>query len=476
MAMNGLVKGLVDLAKKVSPFKFGYEATVSGTRRKAPVSDVKGEDDHLNPIERRALISTTRDLRRNFALSAWMIRKHLDFVATHEFQSKTGNKEFDEKFESLMLWWGNKRNFDVAERHSMHGFIRLAESGRCVDGDFFIQKTRKGRLVGIEGDRIANPVMGVRRNKIIMKDYKRGVKVNKAGKAVSYLLNNRVNDGSQLQFDRTLNARDIIHFSYWDRIDQIRGISPLAPGINPMQDTREAIVYALGRAKVSQLFALALKRSSGDSPGQISGGTDADGDEDKSEFVVDFNTGPVQLDLDPEDEATFLESKQPSTELQTFLHSVIGLALKSLDIPLSFYDEAYTNYSGARQALVLYFQSAKEKQRAVQDLLNELTHWRLMLWILDGIITLPGNMTISDVLWEWHPAGIPWIDPAKETIGDMKAVELGVSTRQQIVKRAHGKSWKNDVLPELKEEKKLMEEAGLIDKPVVKEEVAPNAK
>lgn len=475
MAMNDLVKGLVDLARKVNPFKFGYEATVSGTRRKPPVSDVKGEDDHLNPIERRALISTTRDLRRNFVLAAWAIRKHLDMVATHEFQSKTGNKEFDAKFEELIKWWEKKEHFDVAEKHGRHAFIRLAEAGRCVDGDFFIQRTRKGRVVGIEGDRIANPVMGIKRNRITMEDYKRGVKVNKAGKAVSYLLNNRVNDGSQLQFDRVLNARDIIHFSYWDRIDQIRGISPLAPSINPMQDTREAIVYALGRAKVSQLFALALKRAPGDSAGEISGGTNAEGEEDKSEFVVDFNQGPVQLDLDPDDEATFLESKQPSQELQTFLNFVIGLALKSLDIPLSFYDESYTNYSGARQALVLYFQSAKEKQRAVQDLLNELTAWRLMLWILDGIITLPGNMTISDVLWEWHPAGIPWIDPAKETSGDEKAVKLGVNTREQIVKRVHGKSWKNDVLPELIEEDKLMKAAGLIQEPVI-QEVAPNAK
>jgi len=446
---------MLDRIKKA----FGYDATKTTTRRRAPISDVKSEDDQMTIAERRALVSTTRNLKRNFTLSAWMIRKHLDFVASHSFQSNTKIEALDEQIEKLVRWWGLKENFDISRKHSLHRFIRLGEAARVTDGDFFIWKSRNGYVAGIEGDRIANPTYGSIAGRLTaaqMKNYKRGVKRDAVGRHVSYLLNNRSDNGGMLKFAKVMSARDIIQFAYWDRIDQIRGISPLAAGINSMQDTSEGIGYALARAKVSQLFAFAMKRGSPEAAGEVSGGTDADGDEDKSQFTVDFNKGPIVLDMDPNDEAAFLESKQPSQELQTFLQSVMSLSLKALDIPFSFCDESLTNYSGARQALLLYFQSAKEKQRCVQELLNELTHWRLTLWVLDGIIKLPPGMTVSDVEWEWYPTGMPWIDMAKELIGDTKAVELKVNSRQRIVRRAHGTDWRK-IEAELKEEQDIID-------------------
>lgn len=457
---------------------FGYDATKTTTRRRAPVSDVKSEDDQMTPAERRALVSTTRNLKRNFTLSAWMIRKHLDFVASHSFQSNTKIKALDEQIEKLVQWWSLKQNFDMAQKHNLHRFIRLGEAARVTDGDFFIWKSRHGYVAGIEGDRINNPSYGRIAGKLTtaqLKDYKRGVKVNAAGRHVSYLLNKRSADGGMLIFDKVMPARDIIQFAYWDRIDQVRGISPLAAGINSMQDTSEGIGYALARAKVSQLFALAMKRAPKDAAGELYGGSYVDEDdetvEDKSTFTVDFGKGPIVLDLSPNDTADFLESKQPSQELQTFLQAVMSLSLKALDIPYSFYDESFTNYSGARQALLLYFQSAKDKQRCVQELLNELTHWRLTLWVLDGIIKLPSGMTVSDIEWEWYPTGMPWIDMAKELIGDTKAVELKVNSRQRITRRAHGTDWR-------KIEAELKEEQDVIDKdfpePVVEKPEANN--
>ena len=443
--------------KKLNPFKFGYDATTTTTRRRAPKSDTKSEDDHLDATQRRKLISTTRDLRRNFTLAAWMIRQHVNFVATHTFQSKNDNKALDDQIEKLVKWWSLKQNFDFSRKHSFHRFMRLAEIGRVLDGDMFIWKSKRGSIAGIEGDRIANPTSGGKLSPEVMKQYKRGVRTNKNGEHVSYILNNRVHDGGRLEYSKVLDARDVIQFAYFDRFDQIRGISPLAAGINPLQDSAEAVVYALARAKVSQLFALAFKRGNPEASGEISGGTGEDGvTVDKSKFAVDFGKGPIVLELEPEDEATFMESKQPSTELQTFLDFVIMLAMKALDIPYSFFREDFTNYSGARQALILYLLSVKEKQQDVQELLNSLTYWRLTLWIANGIITLPPGMTISDLQWEWHSVGVPWIDPTKEVIGDTKAVELGVNTRTRIVKRTSGADWLTDILPELKKEHEEM--------------------
>lgn len=435
--------------------RFGYDAVETNTRRRAPKSDVKAEDDHLVASERRKLVSTVRDLKRNYSLAAWMIRQHVNYVATFSFQGKNKDKEFNDHLESLVKWWSMPGNFDVAKRHGLRRFIRLAEVSRVVDGDVFFYKLNSGHIQAIEGDRVANPFYGLPTN-VEPGEYKRGVKQAKGGAALSYIVNNRDKNGTRLEFHKIVPAKYIIPFAYWDRYDQVRGISPLASAVNSLQDTYEGMTYALARSKVSQLFALALKRGSADPPGKVTAG-ETEGDQ--SEFTVDFGKGPFVLDLDSDDDVEFLESKQPSEEFQSYMEVMIILCLKALDIPYSFYNESFTNYSGARQALILYEQSAKEKREDVKDLLNTLTYWRLQMWIVDGVIKLPAGMSISDVKWEWQPSGIPWIDPLKEAKGDRESIDGFLNSRQRIAKRM-GQDW-HEILDELQAEDEEIKQRGL---------------
>ena len=435
---------------------FGYDAVVTDTRRKPPRYDVKSEDDHLNAVQRRKLVSTTRDLRRSYSLAAWMIRKHIDYVASFSFQGKNKNEELNNHVEKLVKWWSLPQNFDVAGRHSLHRFTRLAESSRVVDGDVFLYKTNLGFIQAIEGDRIANISGAELPNRYKISDFKRGIKCSKGGRAQAYIVCNRSKKGTRLTFQKVVPAKYIIPFAYWDRFDQIRGISPLASAVNTLQDTYEGITYALARAKVSQLFALALKRGTAKPAGEVTAGDD---ETDDSEYRIDFGKGPIVLDLDIDDEASFLESAQPSDQLQSFMQIMIALALKALDIPYCFYAEDFTNYSGSRQALLLYEQSAKEKRLEVKDLLNALTRWRLELWVLNDILKLPKGMTVSDIAWEWQPSGIPWIDPLREVKADSVAIGTAINSRTRILKRM-GSDF-NEVLDELEYEEKELKKRNI---------------
>jgi capsid protein len=433
------------------PTRFGYDAVATSKRRRAPISDVKSEDDQLNATQRRKLISTTRDLRRNYALTAWAIRKHLDYVASFSFQSKNGDKDLDNHIEKLVKWWSLPRNFDVAGRHGLHRFVRLCEASRVIDGDVFLYLLEKGYVQAIEGDRIANPLGASLPSQYKMGDFKRGIKCSKGGRPEAYIINDRSTTGSRLIYNRVIPAKYIFHFAYWDRFDQIRGISPLAAALNSFRDSNEGIGYALARAKVSQLFAFLLRREGAKAPGEVDAGEDGD----DSDVTIDFGKGPIILNLDPEDTAEFLESKQPAQEFQAFMETIFSLSLKSLDIPYSFYNESFTNYSGARQALLLYEQSAKEKRVDVKALLDYLTNWRLMLWIVDGVLELPKGMTVSDLHWEWQGSGLPWIDPLKEVKADNEAIAGQFTSRHRIAKRM-GWDWM-EVLDELESEEKEIE-------------------
>ena len=414
----------------------GYDAVSSGDKRRRLVRTItKGEDDVLKGTSRRKLIATTRDLSRNFPLAAWAIRRHMDYVSMFQFQSRSGDKSLDADIERLMIQWSHASQCAVAGRHSLLRLARLWEQRRVVDGDVLIVRLSSGQLQTIEGDRIKNP--SDLPAEYDSTEFVNGVRVSKAGRARDYVVCKRVQGlGGMLKFERVVPARHAFLHGYFDRFDQVRGISPLAAAVNAFQDIYEATDYALAKMKVSQLFALAIYTVVQESFGDVSGGEDEDGNEnaDKSSYDVDFGKGPIKLELEPGDRAEFLESRSPSTEFRQFGEFAIMAALKALDIPYSFFAENFTNYSGARQALLQYQLSARVKQDENRQLRNWLTRWKLQQWILDGTLTLPRNVTFDDLRWDWIPAGTGWIDPLKEVNAFKGAVRMGFTSTARVCK------------------------------------------
>jgi lambda family phage portal protein len=406
----------------------GYDAVAAKNRRQAPTGILKSEDGENNPTERRKLLSAGRDINRNFALAAWMIRRHLDYVSTFNFQAKTGDPSLDDQLERLVRWWSNPYNCDVTGRFSLQKMIRMAEMRRVIDGDVFLLKLRDGTLQAIEGDRVRTPDGGLPDN-LNKSQLTHGVRTAEDGTPEAYCICRRSrtsdagNTGSAFEFERLVAARNIYHFAYYDRFDQVRGISPLAPAFNTLRDVYEGFDYALAKLKVSQLFGLVFYREKDDAVGEVATSDDGTG------YEVDFGKGPALLDLEPGDKAEFLESKTPSAEFQSFTQSMISVALKALDIPYSFYAENFTNYSGARQALLQYELSAKIKRHDLIQMLDHLTNWRINLWIQDGVLPDAGYR------WDWVPQGISWIDPLKEVNANIAAIQAGLTTRTRVLRQ-----------------------------------------
>jgi len=436
--------------------RFSYDgATTSKNQRKAASSTLSSEDAKLTASKRKVLQGAARDLSRNFSVAAWAIRKHLDFVAAFKFQSRTGDDGLDREIERLMTWWQRPENCDVAGRHGLPRLLRLAEERRTVDGDVFLMKLTgqrvRGKIQAIESDRVVDPRRDTGRPS--GENWVHGVSVNDAGRALGYAVHKRTRGGRGLEMDRVVPARNVIHHGFYDRFDQVRGVSPLAPAVNAFRDVYEAADYALAKAKVSQMFGLVFYREAIDAAGTLDNSTDP--------YEVDFGSGPVLLDLEPGDKAEFLESKTPSSEFQSFSQLMISLALKSLDIPFSFFDESFTNFYGSRGALLHYQKSCEAKRADVKDVLRKLTAWRMSLWIDDGVLSLPSGVSLSDLNWEWIPAGLAWWDPAKEIRGDVEAINAGLRTRSEIRAEKYGDDW-IDVVDQLARERVALKERGLL--------------
>lgn len=401
---------------------FGYDAVEDRKRRKAASPVLRSEEQELPDGDRRLLVSSARDMHRNFAIAAWAIRKHLDYVSTFSFQARNADRALNRRIEDLVRWYSRRANCDVAGRHNLHRMIRIAEARRTVDGDCFLMKLSDGRLQALEGDRIRNPYDTGGAD---LSAFKQGVKLDKAGRAVAYSVCRRTDSGGFV-YERSVRAGSILQHAYFDRFDQVRGVTPLAPALNAFRDLYEGIGYALMKAKVTQLFGLALYRQ----------------DAEIDELSPDLTKGAFVLNLrgPDQDKAEFLESKSPSVEFADFIQAMIAAAIKSLDIPYSFYAENFSTYSGSRQALLQYEQSAECKRRDVRELLDQIIAWRLGLWIADGTLQLPPGMTLPDLRWEWVPIGLPWIQPLQEAKADETALVNRLTSRQRIKKR-QGEDW-----------------------------------
>src|SRR6185436_3946763 len=75
------------------------------------------------------------------------------------------------------------------------------------------------------------------------------------------------------------------------------------------------------------------------------------------------------------------------------------------------------------------------KRRDVKELLNNITAWRIGLFVEDGILKLPAGVQIFDLKWDWLPTGMPWIDPLKETTADIARVQAGLDSPQRVCRR-----------------------------------------
>jgi capsid protein len=427
----------------------------SSNRRATISGSVRPMDENIRDTKRRGLTLTTHYVQQNFSIAAWAIRKHLDFVASHNFEPRTGDKGLDRELENLINWWSRPENCHQSGQHHLRRLIRLAEASRLLDGDVFLMKMASGKIQPVEGNRIKSPGTDQPDPTTVYN----GVQVNKWGRPLAYAVHAHARYRG-LNFERWIPARNMVPHGFYDRFDQVRGVSPFITALAPLQDVYENFTYALAKSKAAQLFGMAFYRDAEDSGEWPVEGEDTDGDGTDDRYNVELGTRPLILDLDPGDRAEFLENKTPSIEFQDFNQAIIGTALKAIDLPYSFYDEGYTNFFGSMAAQKLYLKSASEKRADVQEMLRKLTVWRLGLFIADGDLRLPSGVAISDLRWDWIPDGLPWFRPKEEIAADIMAIQAGLKTREMVTRERHGTSWR-EMAERLADEQQHLADLGL---------------
>ncbi|MFH1603428.1 MAG: phage portal protein [Pseudomonadota bacterium] len=443
----------------------------SNRLRRAKIGTAQSEDAELTTSERRTLVATPRDQRRNFAVLSWAIRQHLDFVSRFEFHAGTPSAEFNKQLERLWRYRCRRENWDVAGRFGQAQFTRLLEACRFVDGDCGVLHADGALHQAIEGDRITEPTKGAKPAGYVKKEWTHGVQVDpKTGAPLNYCVCTR--DGSSFVYDATVKATDISMLAYLDRFDQVRGVSPLAAAINTVMDVSESLGHALSKAKMHAMLGFFFKRQATNA--QDFPVTDADTGEapdgDTQRYEFELKSG-LKIEGMPGDELDVIESRQPSQEFRDYEEMMIRIILNACDLPYTFWDVRASTYAGQRMDLVRYFKSCETKRDGLIEFLSEVLRRDLIRWAntpdpetKKPPLFLPTGSKVWEIVadCEFVASGVPWVDPLKEVQADMLAVAAGFDTRDAISKRRTGRSYLQNVQQLGREEAAAVEASATI--------------
>lgn len=415
---------------------FEYDALKPEGKRKSPPSKIVREDAELKGGKREKLQANARDIAKNFSIAAWALRRHLDYVARFSFNPITDDRGLNKELSALMEIQSEPFNCDRGGRCSREKMFRLLEASRILDGDMGMIRMRDGRTQLIESDLIKDPPDASQR-KDDAYEWVDGVQVDYAGFPRQYSVHGREKGGRSTKWQRTIPLSNFHLYGCFDRSasDQVRGVSPFVTALNPMRDVYEGLNYTLVKMKISQLLAMALKRAP-EAPA-----TDdelpLDGDETTAPETgqsrkFDLSGGVKIIDLNPEEDVKIVETAVPGAPFESFMDIVVAVALKSIDLPYSFYNERFTNYSGSRTAWLHYEQACADRRDDQIIARNRWTWWQYQRFIMDGLLTLPSGKTINDLRFQWVPRGMPWWKPSEEIVGDLKAIAGGLDYPQRV--------------------------------------------
>lgn len=450
----------MNLVSKITSTLFGYNAVKSTGKRSSPSSTIHTEDYELMSAERKRMISTTRDLSRNFTLVAWALNEHLDATSKFSFHSQTGIDELDDRLELLMGRWGDRRNCDVSKRHDLPALVRLHEANCVLDGDSTFVKIEGGRLQLVEGNRIGLPDSGTIPPEFAAKVSQHGLVLDKFNAATHFCVCDRVD--RTLVFNSLVEAEYCIFDGYFLRPDSTRGVSPLSSAVNTCVDIAETCEAQLIKSKLHAFLGVAIYSDAVENAAggfgdtlQPSSDNDGDGVADSAEQKYKFNLSPgLKLELEKGDKIDMLESSTPSTPFQQYIEMMQTSVLKSLRIPYTFWDTTKANYSASKMDLIKYAQAIQPRQEANRRTLMEISEWIIPMLVLrdDDIqeIMSQNSVSIDQLKYDWRAAGRSWIDEAAEVQATVQRISAGLSSRTREIKK-RGESWR-EIFEELKGE------------------------
>ncbi|MFH0995789.1 MAG: phage portal protein [Pseudomonadota bacterium] len=434
-----------------------------------------------SPIIRRRV----RQLIRDFPYLARAVNVIVDYVVGVgiQFQSKNTNangklnNKRNQQNEDAFKFWSD--DADISGRMSFYEIMRLAKRQDVEPGEFLVQKLRVKRhgkylpfcLRVIEPDWITDlsddryySYSGVGTGNEIYQ----GIEYNKqTGERVFYHLMDPDGWGNAMK----IPASDILHGFDMLRPNQLRGISPFAPGLLLANDLQSVIDSEIDAAKMASKW-LAMVTS--DNPmGRQMGLPNEPGTEKK---IEELENAIIEY-LRPGEKIEMAANPRPGSNFGPFVRLILTMLSVTTNVPYEILTGDYQglNFSTGKMVRTDFAQQLRPTvARHVRQFCEPIARAFMDEAVLYGKLSLPGYYKNPWPFWkfEWQPPGMESIDPGRETKAFIDQIKARLRSPQEII-RSRGRD-PEAVVNEISEFKALCESKGLHMEEVISTAMANN--
>ena len=415
-------------------------------------------------------------------------------------QAKKWQRQTERKWRT---WANNPEHCDAIGMNTFSGMQQLAIVNMLPNGDIFgvfqrdFKKTVMNpyslRIHMVEADRVCTPYgmravpAGMRTDGIAENGNKiyDGVEVDSHGKVVAIYIcnvypNQMLKNVQDIKWQRVVlrspqtGLLNFVQILDSERPDQYRGVSYLAPVIEPMLNiTRYTQSEVIG-AMIQSWFTAWIKTETNLS--EIPIAEASYGDDDNPEVPPDRNIsdnsneyemGPGNiLHLAPNEDVKFGTPQIPTPGFDTFVKVLCKEIGAALNIPYDvLLKEFNASYSASRAALMEAWEAFRMRRAMLVERFCQPVY---ETWLAEAValgeISAPGFFTDPEIRAAWCKA--EWLgpvqgqlDPTKEVKADILAVQHGFKTHEQVTREYGGGDW-NENVEHLKEENKMLRDAG----------------
>ncbi len=403
------------------------------------------------------------------------------------------------------LWADRKQNCDATGVNSFDEIQQLVLSSWLMSGDVFALFKRYKptpsnpyslRLHIIEADRVGTPNVYGGAPYPFMTDGKNtsngnrifdGVEVDKNGMVTAYHIRNTY--PWQVTAEPTVWTRvkaygdaglpNILHIMSSERPDQYRGVSYLAPVIEPLLQLRRYTESEMVAALIQTFFTafITTETDPGAIPmnevgaGDVYSGASPHDNISKSENEYEMAPGMINH-LKPGESVTFSNPNIPTTTFGDFVKAFCQIIGAGLNLPYDVLIKEYnSSYSASRGALMDAWDEFRMRRSwLVSDFCQPVYETWLAEAVARGRVKAPGFWNDPLVRAAW--SGARWIgpiqgslDPLKEAKAAVLQIQNALKTHEQAAREMGGGDWDENV-EQIKAENEKLAEATAGTEPV----------
>jgi lambda family phage portal protein len=229
---------------------------------------------------------------------------------------------------------------------------------------------------------------------------------------------------------KRVSASRILHLKLCKRIRQTRGVTIFHGILNRLDDIKDYEEAERVAARVAAATtAMITKSSDFATPSTVDG-----------QRTMEMNPGMIYDNLLPGENVEIIDSNRPNTELSNFRNAMMRAVAAGTGSNYSSISKDYNGtYSAQRQEMV-ESQPAYDRMRNffIEHFLNPIYRQFIEVARMQGLLVIPASVDEQTLLRpSWSRPAVSWVDPKKEVEAEVLAIENGLTTRTEIIRR-HG--------------------------------------